>query len=61
MNETTDKREGRTMTNTTHKILTDAELDLVCGGRADREEVPAGSSNGNIDFNYQLPKVSSVF
>ena len=47
------------MTNTMHKILTDAELDLICGGRG-RADNPGEGSSGDIELNYQLQKPSSV-
>ena len=47
------------MTNTTHKILTDSELELVCGGRG-RSENPREGSSGNIALNQQLQDVSSA-
>jgi len=47
------------MTNTTHKILTDSELELVCGGRRRAEDRDEGS-NGNIALNQQMQSVSSA-
>ena len=47
------------MTNTMHKILTDSELELVCGGRG-RSENPSEGSSGNISLNQQLQNASSV-
>ena len=59
MNGTTNITEGKTMTNTMHKILTDSELELVCGGRGRTDNQTEGSS-GNIEFNYQLQDASSA-
>jgi len=47
------------MTNTMHKILTDSELDLVCGGRR-RADSPSEGSSGNISLNEELQNASSV-